>query len=470
MTDTTTSKQDTSATPLPGQTGTMEHIDPTTVEFEDNVRVHVDLDDELIESIRSEGVLLPVLARRAEDGTIYVRDGQRRTLAARQAGLATIPAYFGTLSESAVARITQQLVTNDRRAAISKVERVNAYHQLALEGMTPAAIARKTGEKKATIEASITVAKSAYATEVISTGQITLDAALILVEFEDDPEVAEQLTETAIHAPERLPHATERARQDRARAAQVAAVAAEHTEAGIRALTGEDAKLGIPLSNLTAEENSRTPLDPENHTGCPGHALRVFTYWDGSVKTSSVCIDATDHGHFFLGGTSSPGAAQGGPMTERQKAERRQVIENNKASDAAKTVRITWLTTFLSRKALPKDAAEVIARGLTTHRSITGSHISAGNDLALKLLGAEGTENRWGTDRLGQYVTAHPLKAQHVTLAVILGAQESVTSRDTWRRVDHHAADYLETLARWGYVLSDVEQLVVDTAAASPRR
>ena len=85
--------------------GTVEHIDPNTIVIEENVRPSASLIKEFVASIRENGVLTPVLARRDEQGNMLVRAGQRRTFAAREAGLATIPAYVVEVDEATVERI-----------------------------------------------------------------------------------------------------------------------------------------------------------------------------------------------------------------------------------------------------------------------------------------------------------------------------------------------------------------------------
>lgn len=75
--------------------GTLEHIDPNLIVVEVNVRTEAHLPREFVASIKQNGVLTPILARRDTQGTVIVRAGQRRTLAAREAGLVTIPAYGG---------------------------------------------------------------------------------------------------------------------------------------------------------------------------------------------------------------------------------------------------------------------------------------------------------------------------------------------------------------------------------------
>ncbi len=70
--------------------GTLEHLDPTTVLIGENVRDTVVLDPQFVASIAQHGVLQPVTAVRTDDG-VEVRDGQRRTLAAREARLSQHP-------------------------------------------------------------------------------------------------------------------------------------------------------------------------------------------------------------------------------------------------------------------------------------------------------------------------------------------------------------------------------------------
>ncbi|WP_336296691.1 ParB/Srx family N-terminal domain-containing protein [Arthrobacter antioxidans] len=62
-------------------TTVLEHLDPTQLTIDANVRADVRLDPEFLASIKQHGVLQPVVAHRTEAG-VYVLYGQRRTLAA----------------------------------------------------------------------------------------------------------------------------------------------------------------------------------------------------------------------------------------------------------------------------------------------------------------------------------------------------------------------------------------------------
>jgi ParB family transcriptional regulator, chromosome partitioning protein len=56
-----------------------------------NIRTDARLDKDFVASIKDFGVLVPVIAVRTAGGDVRVRFGHRRTLAAIQADLGTVP-------------------------------------------------------------------------------------------------------------------------------------------------------------------------------------------------------------------------------------------------------------------------------------------------------------------------------------------------------------------------------------------
>ncbi|WP_249028155.1 ParB/RepB/Spo0J family partition protein [Rathayibacter tritici] len=130
--------------------------------------------------------MTPVLARRDEHGTVTVRAGQRRTLAAREAGVATIPVYVVEGDETTADRIVQQIIENDQRTELSLADRTAAWAQLAFEGVTAAAIAKRTGTQTDAVKKGLAVAESKAVTSVLHEHELTLDQAAVLLEFEDD--------------------------------------------------------------------------------------------------------------------------------------------------------------------------------------------------------------------------------------------------------------------------------------------
>jgi ParB family chromosome partitioning protein len=171
--------------------GILEHLDPTTVlVIGDNVRDNVRLEPQFVASITGQGVLQPVTAARTPDG-VEIGDGQRRTLAAREAKLPTIPVYViedetANANAATAERIALQIVANDHREALTDAQRANGINQMLLAGVTPSRVAKTLSMDRDPVTAAADVAQSATSQEAFQSGQLSLIEAAALREFEDD--------------------------------------------------------------------------------------------------------------------------------------------------------------------------------------------------------------------------------------------------------------------------------------------
>jgi ParB family chromosome partitioning protein len=446
--------------------GTIEHVDPATIEVEENVRLDVTIDKEFVASIKANGVLVPILARRDDQGRVSVRAGQRRTLAAREAGVATIPAYIVTGDDDTATRIIEQLVENDQRAGVKQSERIAAFKQLSFDGMSAATIGRRTGTKAAEVKKGLAVAESATVTESADLYDLTLDQAAVLIEFEDDAEVLAELSTEARQRPAQFDHAVQRARDNRARAAAVAARTAELVEQGWTILDrspGYYESEHVRASSLNDADGNQ--VTDETLATVEGRAAFVGSSYGSTDAQAEFFVTKAQMKALGWRDRNS-GAGASGPMTEEEKAERKTLIANNKAWASAEVVRREWLAEFLSRKTMPKDAQQWVAVALTRHRQPIGHALGESNSLAATLLGVDATPSYWKPTAIEEYAAAHPAKALHVAVAVTLGGIEASTSKGTWRRPGERDGLYFEQLAAWGYGLSEVEQIVVDGGKA----
>ncbi|MFC0713656.1 ParB/RepB/Spo0J family partition protein [Cellulomonas biazotea] len=207
---------------------TVEQVDPRTLLIEANVRTSVDLDPEFIASVRDLGVLTPVLVHRTADG-LRVRAGQRRTLAAIEAGRDTIPVLVLDGDEDQVQRVVEQWSENHHRRALSVADDAAAFQQLSLLGLSAAQIAKRTKAKKSRVTTALAVGGSALASAAAARYDLTLDQAAVIAEFDDDPETVKVLTVAAVKEPGRFEHLAQRARDERARAVELAAFVADLT-------------------------------------------------------------------------------------------------------------------------------------------------------------------------------------------------------------------------------------------------
>ena len=93
-------------------------------------RTHFDADDlaELVHSVREFGVLQPVVVRATDEGTYELIMGERRTRAAREAGLHSIPAVIRDTADEHLLR--DALLENLHRSELNPLEEASAYQQL----------------------------------------------------------------------------------------------------------------------------------------------------------------------------------------------------------------------------------------------------------------------------------------------------------------------------------------------------
>ena len=162
-------------------TPTLEMLDPATLTVDINVRKDAALTADFIASIKEHGVMEPVIAHRKDDGTVHVLMGQRRTRAAVEAGRPLIPVMIIDSPEEAE-RIVTQVVENIQRAELTEADEADAYHQLSLIGVSAAAIAKKTGRTKTTVESALKAKATETGTAALGKGY-TVEEALILAEF-----------------------------------------------------------------------------------------------------------------------------------------------------------------------------------------------------------------------------------------------------------------------------------------------
>jgi ParB family chromosome partitioning protein len=105
--------------------------------------------ERLADSIRQHGILQPVVVRRADDGGYELVVGERRWRAARQAGLAAIPAVVADVAPRE--RLALALVENVQRHDLNPIELAHAFQALAEQGATQEEIGTRVGLERATV-------------------------------------------------------------------------------------------------------------------------------------------------------------------------------------------------------------------------------------------------------------------------------------------------------------------------------
>jgi ParB family chromosome partitioning protein len=105
---------------------------------------------ELTQSIAASGVVQPIVVRPLSEGRYQLITGERRWLASRKAGKATIPAIVRQASDEQTLEMT--IVENLQRADLNPMEQARAYQRLSQDfKMTQEQMATRTGKERASV-------------------------------------------------------------------------------------------------------------------------------------------------------------------------------------------------------------------------------------------------------------------------------------------------------------------------------
>jgi ParB family chromosome partitioning protein len=163
--------------------------------------------DELAESIRSKGVLLPLIVRRATDGYVLVA-GERRWRAAQKAGLRELPVMVREVTDKEAFEIA--LIENIQREDLNPVEEAEAYKRLIEEhGLTQEELAARVGKERSTVANALRLLRLPEAIkDAIVDGQLSMGHARALLAISDEGDlrkaatrvIAENLSVRAVEA------------------------------------------------------------------------------------------------------------------------------------------------------------------------------------------------------------------------------------------------------------------------------
>jgi ParB family transcriptional regulator, chromosome partitioning protein len=137
----------------------------------------------LAESIRTHGLLHPIVVERGAGDTYRLVAGERRLRAARQAGVATIPAIVRPATESARHALELALVENLQRAQLSPLEEAAAYARLAdTFGLSHEAIGLRMGRSRSAVSNTVRLLSlTAAVQEAVAEGRINAGHARALL-------------------------------------------------------------------------------------------------------------------------------------------------------------------------------------------------------------------------------------------------------------------------------------------------
>jgi ParB family chromosome partitioning protein len=143
----------------------------------------------LAESIRSQGIIQPLVVRVREGGGFELVAGERRWRAAQRAGLHQIPAVVREVAESQAFEMA--LVENLQREDLNPIEEAEGYQRLVAEfGYTQESLSARVGKDRSTVANALRLLKLPPAVRgMVVQGRLNMGHARALLGLESDPAI-----------------------------------------------------------------------------------------------------------------------------------------------------------------------------------------------------------------------------------------------------------------------------------------
>lgn len=145
---------------------------------------------ELAESIKSKGLIEPVIVRLGKDGNYELVCGERRLRACKIAGINKLPAIIKDISDEEAFEIA--LIENIQREDLTPIELALAFEKLSKMGYTHDEIARKIGKSRSYVTNTVRILNLPDEVKnLIESGKISLGHAKVLCSIKDENKIKE---------------------------------------------------------------------------------------------------------------------------------------------------------------------------------------------------------------------------------------------------------------------------------------
>lgn len=145
--------------------------------------------EELSESIKNLGILQPIIIEQAGENQFYIIAGERRTRAARLAGLTKVPVQLRKFDEQQ--KLEMALIENIQRTDLNPIEEAMAYRNLVqMSDLTQEEVAMRVGKNRSTVANSIRLLNLPDDIQrALINGQLTSGHARALLSVKNDSDM-----------------------------------------------------------------------------------------------------------------------------------------------------------------------------------------------------------------------------------------------------------------------------------------
>lgn len=139
----------------------------------------------LVDSIRENGIVQPVIVRQEEGGFHHLIAGERRWRAAQIAGMERIPAIVRKVADDRVLELA--LIENIQRKELNPIEEAKAYEVLLDEmKLSHADVARRVGRDRSSISNSLRILKlPEMVQDLLRDGSLSIGHAKVIMAIPD---------------------------------------------------------------------------------------------------------------------------------------------------------------------------------------------------------------------------------------------------------------------------------------------
>lgn len=279
---------------------------------EQNPRIDAASVTELVESIREHGIEVPLVAVPPYSGGSgwVVVAGHRRLTAAHELDFNEVPVQIRDDLTDARDQLAFMATENILRDQLTPMEESRLIQDMLDIGMTQTEVAKQTALGKQRVKDRMKLGKLAEETgEKVHRGQVSIDDALVIAEYTDDPESVKDLEASA--GTPNFSHYVSMARRRREDRARITAAKKDAKKQGLRladsiAMLPELAASGrwtTPTLKATAgdlADDAWNELLAIEHATCPGHAATVLSEYrwitgHGRFEAGTLIIGCDQH-------------------------------------------------------------------------------------------------------------------------------------------------------------------------------
>lgn len=287
---------------------------------EKNPRIDAATVADLVESIREHGIEVPLVAAPTDDINKYVvLAGHRRLTASHELALAEVPVQIRPDLIADRDQLAFMATENIHRDQLTAVEESRLVQDMLDLGMTQAQVAKQTALGKKRVTERLKLGKLAEQTgDKVHRGQITVDDALVIAEYSDDPDIAQELEAHA--GTYNFDFITSRAKARREKQQRTDAAIKEAKKRGIRMadeaadFVGLAELIEIGFTTPALEDAAAREVDGKEwsalvaseHSSCPGHAALVIHYGSDAGYLETGCDQVAEQHADAASPTAAP--------------------------------------------------------------------------------------------------------------------------------------------------------------------